>query len=179
MIILSSKINYTWILLLSTLFLFSACGKEDRARFTLPVEATFFVQPGLNSFETHFVKVQSVPIFLNTGLANSGMTKEAVTSIISGKGQLIPISTNIEYRLFNDFSINAISILNGDKLDEMYYQDVIRFDHTGNLELLSSISELRDIMINGVVDIEIKFNLRQSTLVATEHKIVFELEVFD
>lgn len=155
------------------------CGKDETPRFSIPVEAFFEIPAGLNTIETHFIPINGVVNFMQARLAQNNMTVDQVTSVQSGRGQIIALSPNVEYRLFNDITVNAISVTNQSKADEMYYQDFIEFDHDGNLELLSSISELKEIMLNGIFDMEVKVNLRQSSLVTTEHKIVFDLAVFD
>ncbi len=160
------------------IFLFSGCSKDEEPRFSMPVEITVFLDKGFSTIETYTIEIYSVPNQIHTRLAQNGMTADQVTSIVAGRGQIIPVTPNVQYRLLNNLVVNASSV-DDDNFNEMYYNDFVEFDHEGNLELLSSISELKDIMLDGVFDLQVKYNLRQSLLTVTEHKLRFDLLIYD
>ena len=163
---------------ISILLTFSGCSKDEEPRFTMPVEVVVFFDDGFSTVETYTTELYSVPNLMQIRLEQNGMTADQVTSIVAGRGQLIPVTANVQYQLLNNIIVNVSSVDNDD-LREMYYNDFIEFDHNGNLELLSSISELKDIMIDGVFDLQVKYNLRQSLLTQTEHRLKFDLLIYD
>ena len=167
------------VTVIATTLLFSGCSKDEEPRFTMPVEVTVFFPAEFNTIETHTVELFSVPNQMQARLAQNGITADQITSIVAGRGQLIPVTPNVQYQLINNIIINVSSIDSDTDINEMYYNDFIEFDHNGNLELLSSISELQNIMIDGVFDLQVKYNLRQSLLTATEHKLRFDLLIYD
>lgn len=167
------------LLVIATTLLFSGCSKDEEPRFTMPVEVTVFFPAEFNTIETHTVELFSVPNQLQIRLEQNGMTADQITSIVAGRGQLIPISPNIQYQFMNNMVVNVSPIDNDTDINEMYYNDFIEFDHSGNLELLSSISELKETMQDGVFDLQLKYTLRQSLLANTEHKLLFDLLIYD
>lgn len=169
----------TFLVVAATLLLITGCSKDEEPRFTMPVEVTVFFPAEFNTVETHTVELFSVPNQLQFRLEQNGMTADQITSIVAGRGQIIPISPNIQYQFMNNIVINASPIGDNTDLNEMYYNEFIEFDHSGNLELLSSISELKETMKDGIFDLQIKYNLRQSLLTGTEHKLLFDLLIYD
>lgn len=169
----------TFLLVITSTILLTGCSKDEEPRFTMPVEVTVFFPAEFNTVETHTVELFSVPNQLQIRLEQNGMTADQITSIVAGRGQIIPISPNVQYQFMNNIIVNVSPI--GDKTDinEMYYNEFIEFDHTGNLELLSSISELKETMKDGIFDLQVKYNLRQSLLTVTEHKLLFDLLIYD
>lgn len=164
--------------IIGSILLSPGCSKDEEPRFSMPVEVTVFFEDGFSTVETYTTEIFSLPNQMQTRLAQNGMTADQVTSIVAGRGQIIPVSPNVQYQLLNNIVINVSSVDNDD-LNEMYYNDFIEFDHNGNLELLSSISEIKDIMLDGVFDLQVKYNLRQSLLTRTEHKLRFDLLIYD
>lgn len=173
-----SKFIYSCSFAALLTLLVSGCSKDDPARLQIPVEIAFDIPNESNTFETHYRYLHSIPNFIKARLELENIAIEDVTSIQAGRGQLIPLSGNIDYRIYNDITITAISVNNSELIGEMYYNEFVDLDHTGNLELLSSISELRDIMIEGVFDLEIAYNLRQANVFNTEHRLTFNLAIF-
>ena len=176
------KVRLNLILLITAalgfVFMFSGCSKDEEPRLSIPVEVTVSFPAEFNTFATHTVEIFSIPNLLQSRLAQNGMTIDQITSIVAGRGQIVAVSPNVQYQLFNNVVVNVSSVDN-DNLNEMYYNDLIEFDHTGNLELFSSISELDEIMLDGVFDLEIKYNLRQSLLTTTVHSLRFNLLIYD
>ena len=177
---MKSRLSHLYILafLVSSIFLIPGCSKDEEPRFSIPVEVILFFPAEFNTVATHTREIFSVPNLIQSRLAQNGMTADQVTSIVAGRGQILPVSPDVQYQLFNNVVVNVSSVDNDD-IDEMYYNDFIEFDHSGNLELLSSISELKDVMLDGVFDLQIKYNIRQGLLTTTEHKLKFDLLVYD
>jgi hypothetical protein len=62
---------------------------------------------------------------------------------------------------------------------EMFYRENIPFSHDGELQLLSSISNLTDILSDPFVDIEIRIRLRNIVPTDIRNKLIFSYAVFD
>lgn len=157
----------------------SGCSKDEDPRFTMPVEVTVFIPAEFNTIETHTVELFSIPNQIQLALQQNGMAANQITSIVPGRGELIPVSPNVQYQLLNNITVNVSPVDDITDLNEIYYNDFVEFDHSGNLELLSSISELKNTMETGVFNLQMKYTLRQSLLTTTEHKLRFNLAVYD
>lgn len=166
------------IIFIATLII-SGCSKDEEPRFTMPVEVIVFLPAEFNTIETHTIELFSVPNQIQLALEQNGMTSDQITSIVPGRGELVPVSPNVQYQLLNNITVNVSPINDITDINEMYYNDFIEFDHSGNLELLSSISELKNTMIDGVFNLQLKYTLRQSLLTTTEHKLKFNLAIHD
>jgi len=177
------KERYRYILgctvLLVVAMIMGGCSNDEEPRFIMPVEVPVFFPSEFNTIETHTIELFSVPNQIQTWLSQNGITVDEITSIVAGRGQFVPITSGIQYRLLNNMVINVSPIDSETDINEMYYNDFVEFDHSGNLELLSSISELKDIMVDGVFDLQVKYTLRQSLLTPTEHVLRFDLLIYD
>jgi hypothetical protein len=162
-----------------TFFSFLSCGSDRSLLFEVNNEIEFLLPGGLNTIETHVFVIRSVPTFYRSSLSTNGVAEEDVISISATKARLIGSFGQIDYDFIDEISVRALSKTDQGLNKEMYYQDRIPFNQRGDLELFSSISELKDILSEEVIDMEIRIRLRQSTAVQLQNKLIFNYAVFD
>lgn len=160
-------------------FLTISCGKDQRELFVIDNEIEFILPGGLNTIETHIFLVRDVPTFFDQSLQTYGYREEDVTQIGSGRGLLTGSFQNIDYDFIGEISIRALSQRERGLSREMFYRENIPFTHDGELQLLSSISNLTDILSDPFVDIEIRIRLRDIVPADIQNKLIFSYAVFD
>lgn len=163
---------------LSIIILLS-CGKGQQELFEVDNEIEFILPGGLNTIETHVFVIRDVPTFIDESLQVYGYRKEDITQIGSGRGLLTGSFQNIDYDFIGEISIRAVSQKEAGLNREMFYRENIPFNHDGELQLLSSISNLTDIFTDPFVDIEIRIRLRNIVPTDLRNKLIFSYAVFD
>ena len=166
-------------LLVLTLFSFLSCGSDRSLLFEVNNEIEFLLPGGLNTIETHVFVIRGVPTFYRSSLNSNGVAEGDVISISAAKARLIGSFGQIDYNFIDEISVRALSKSGQGINKEMYYQDRIPFNQQGDLELFSSISELKDILSEEIIDMEVRIRLRQSTAVQLQNKLIFSYAVFD
>jgi hypothetical protein len=159
--------------------IFTSCGSDRTQLFEINNEIEFFIPGGLNTIETHVFVIRNVPSFFKSSLANHGATEEQIVSISAARAKLIGSFGQIDYDFIEEISVRAISKTDPTLNKEMYYQDRIQFNHSGDLELFASISELIEILTDEIFDMEIRIRMRQSSPVQLQNKLIFSYVVFD
>ena len=165
------------------LFLFSgvffSCGSDRTEVFEVDNEIEFITPGGLNTIETHVFVIRNVPTFIDNALQANGLNKDQVVGIGATKAKLIGAFGSIDYDFIDDISVRAISKTDPNLNKEMFFMDRISFNHNGDLELFSSITELREIMLDSIIDIEVRIRFRRAFPTQIQHRLVFSYAVFD
>lgn len=170
-----------WILIILCLGVFglNSCGKGKQELFEVDNEIEFVLPGGLNTIETHVFVIRDVPTFFDESLQAYGYRKEDISLIGSGRGLLTGSFQNIDYDFIGEISIRALSQKEIGLSREMFYRENIPFSHDGELQLLSSISNLTDILSDPFMDIEIRIRLRNIVPADIRNKLIFSYAVFD
>jgi hypothetical protein len=159
-------------------FLWS-CSSGPQELFVIDNEIEFILPGGLNTVETHVFIIRDVPTFFDQSLEAYSIRKEDVAQIGAGRGLLTGSFINIDYDFIGEISIRALSQRDRGLTREMFYRENIPFTHDGELQLLSSISNLTDIFTDPFVDIEIRIRLRNIVPTDLQNKLIFSYAVFD
>lgn len=175
----SNWFNIPLLMLLCLVTALSSCNKGGTPIFNFDLEVPLEFAAGQDPIETRTYPVYNVLNFLQAELDQRGLSIDDISSIQAGQGILVADSPNVDYSGFNSVIINAINITDQTDIKEMYYQDFIQLNHTGDLKLLSSISELKPIMANGTFHMEVKVRMRSVVPFTTRHKLKMTIEVFD
>ncbi|NNF34160.1 MAG: hypothetical protein HKN68_08630 [Saprospiraceae bacterium] len=158
---------------------FFSCGSDRQELFIVDNEIEFILPGALNTIETHVFIIRNVPSFYKTSLTANGASEEQVVSITATRARLMGSFGPVDYDFIAEISVRAISKTDPGLNREMYFQDRIPFNHSGDLELFSSISELREILSDEIFDMEVRIRLRQSTPLQIQNKLIFSYAVFD
>lgn len=172
---LPGKILITFMIVISLL----SCGSDRQELFIVDNEVEFILPGALNTIETHVFIIRNVPSFYRTSLSANGASDDQVVSITATRARLMGSFGTIDYNFIAEISVRALSKSDPGLNREMYFQDRIPFNQSGDLELFSSISELKDILSEEVFDMEVRIRLRQSTPLQIQNKLIFSYAVFD
>ncbi len=175
------KLNLLGIysIVFATLMTFSSCGSDRQELFIIDNEIEFLLPGALNTIETHVFIIRNVPSFYRANLAVNGASDEQVVSITATRARLSGSFGVVDYNFIDEISVRAISKTDPGLNREMYFQDRIPFNQSGDLEMFSSISELKEILSEEVFDMEVRIRLRQSTPLQLQNKLMFSYAVFD
>lgn len=156
---MKNSILYT-ILIMAVLQM--SCGADVEPLFTIDVEAEFILPPGLNTFDTHYFRINNVPTRAKNFLG-ANFDKSAIGRISANRAELNARFSNIDWSIVREISIHAISPLNPEVSKEIFYHDRVEFQGVKELQLLSSLSEVKDILVEDIMTLEVRINFRRTT----------------
>lgn len=169
-----------FILVLAALALTTeSCSKGATPAFEVALEFEFDipnsgVAPGFRGTRT----VSGLQTFFAENLSTNGVSQASVTSISSGRAVFRSLQ-NVDLSFIREISILAVDRETPDIKRELFYRTDIRFDEGFSIELLGSLSELKDILSDPLVDIEIVLDYRNTIPINFIGELQFTYLVFD
>jgi len=139
--------------------IFDGCTSGPEPLFTLPMEVNFTIPPGLNNFDTHYFIYERIPTFYRNYV--NAANESSVDHVNAGRGEIRARLDNIDWSIVREVAIHVVDPNNPEINKEAFYQDVVQFSGVEELRLFSSLPELKDILFNDFVTIEIRFNFRR------------------
>ncbi len=162
------------LLLLSLIPFFSGCGEEEEILFTFTLQEEFFLPAGLNAFTQHvFLQRGAISNYMNV-LEATSYTDDDVAEVQPGRAQMRGRQGNEFHGHIDELIIRAV---NPDDLTdkiEIFYQDRVRRDESGDLDLFGSTTEVKEWMTRDELDLEIIFIFR--TVTSQSQDLLFDLE---
>ncbi|MFT6807979.1 MAG: hypothetical protein ACJA01_001202 [Saprospiraceae bacterium] len=158
MILLFKRYGILLGLILSA-FVFNGCDSGPDPLFTFPMEVNFTIPPGLNSFDTHYFVYERIPTFYRNYVDAS--SESSVDHINAGRGEIRARLDNIDWSIVREVAIHIVDPNDNNINKEAFYQDVVQFSGVEELRLFSSLPELKDILFNDFITVEIRFNFRR------------------
>ena len=147
-------------LFISILFL-GSCSNAPDALFQITTEAEFEIAPGLNTIETFIFPINQVPTNF-TALSN-GADPNTIGSIQPSRAIITAPFVNFDWSIVREVSVRAISRRNPELNFEIFFQDQISLNNQNELRLFSSLSDVKDILIDESFNLEVRFNFRNIT----------------
>lgn len=147
------------IALLSTSFL--SCTDGLNVLFDFETESDFTIPAGLNTFETFYFPINRVPT--NIENFSVGTDETLITSILPSRASITAPFIAFDWSRIQEVAVYAISIRDPQRREEIFYQDQINFNELNELRLFSSTVDVRDILQEEFVNIEVAFRFRNVT----------------
>lgn len=166
------------LFLLAQMLLFTGCTKQTPSLYEVNLEREFDIPAGLNNIETHYLFLRNVPTFYKQFATANGVDSAGIQSVRAARGLLTSQFQNINFDFIDRISISVVSRNDPNIRREMYYLDEVPFNTGPELRLLSSVTELREVIREEFVDIEIRLNLRVSSGTSIRTKLNFSYAVF-
>lgn len=150
------------IFILSTcgLFSLSGCRKNDNIILDGSFDTRFVIPSGLNTVLTHYITIQNVYTDFTRKASSAGIALEEVKKMQASYGKIRAVSANHDLDFIQDISVVIISRINPERKVEMYYSEFVPFQVDQEIKLQSGSSELKDILDEDFIDIEIRMNIR-------------------
>jgi hypothetical protein len=142
-----------------SLSFFTSCGKSDVPEILVESRCDFIIK-NTSTLVTTYAPILNVPVFYNTTISNN--------SLDDTNAEVLPYSciirgafADIPYDFLQDIAVYAVSIKNPTVKKEMFYLENIPYNQGPILELFPSINNLKDIMQEDIIDIEVRVNLKK------------------
>jgi hypothetical protein len=142
-------------------FLVTSCDKGIIIAYEGRAEAEFIIPLGLNTVETHFITVKDVPTFFRQNAERFNVDTTNIKNVQASKGLLRAKFNDAEFDFIERISVWAVSQKDPNFKREMYYLDFNPLNTREELRMLSSTSELKQILNNDFINLEFRLNLRR------------------
>ena len=162
------------ILLLLSVTSFSCTNLED-ALFEMRVDADFTIPPGLNSFDTHHFIIRDVPTRFRNFVSNPDDVN--IGTVRPSQATLSALFVGIDWAIIREISVHVVSDTNPNLSKEVFFNDRINSSQVKDLELLSSLSEVKDILFQDFLTLEVRLNFRRVTSAEVEGRITMNFNV--
>lgn len=137
------------------------CTDDANILFQINMETDFSIAPGLNTFETFIFPVSRVPTNIDAFIVNTDPSD--IEGIYPMRATLTAPFVNFDWSIVRLVSVHAISTTDPDLQKEIFYQDQISLNEQNELRLFSSSTEVKDLLLDQSINIEIRFNFRNIT----------------
>jgi hypothetical protein len=146
---------------LSVLFISSfSCTKDKPILFVGNFDADLEIPAGLNTVETHYFILRNIPVYFLQNALLSGVDTSKISNISAGRGSINHILGSQDLDFISTVSIYVVSRKNPTVKREMFYLDFVPFATRREIRLLSSTTELKDVLKEDVVDLEVRLLFR-------------------
>lgn len=142
------------------LILFLQCKKDDDFLYSGQFDTRFVIPSGLSTVLTHYITLQNVYTDVHRRANNAGLDIEKIKSIKTSYGRMLSTLPGDDLDFIQDISVTLISRTNSALKTEMYYSEFVPFNVDNEIRLQSGAAELKQILKDDFVDIEIRLNLR-------------------
>lgn len=155
-----------------------SCQKDAGERlFDFRTEVNLDIPPGLGTFSTHYFVIDNIPSRYKLQRESAGVSEESVVNILASHANIIPRFQDIDYGFIRDISLRFFNE-EGEAKIEGFYLDEIKFSEPNELRLLSSISNLKEILSKPYFSLEIRINFKTFTPSNGENIIKLNFSAF-
>ncbi|MBT8232617.1 MAG: hypothetical protein HKO66_09580 [Saprospiraceae bacterium] len=121
----------------------------------------FRIDLGLSTLEAHsFIKSQ-IPIPLQFALNNNGLTDADLDQVVAQRAFLRPkFGDEINLDFVNTVKVSIVDPVTL-RPKEIFFMDFVNFGFKTEIELMPSLTDIKDIVINDNATIEVKLQFRQ------------------
>ena len=164
-----------YLLLAIGLILFS-CNRDKREElFVMPDHVDFTIQPGLNTFDTHFYVYGTKPSQLNAVLDATGHTIDEVKSIEAKQAFLSGIFQDVNLNFIDKVSVWIFDPFDQDNKIEFLYLDPIPYRNKTSIQLFPGIADISEWIERDYFGIEVRLNFREVTPSSIDMRLNWEL----
>lgn len=170
------EITYRLFLCLIAMGMAMSCNKDNREELVeLNYSVDFEIQPGLNTFDTHFFVISPLNSQFDTRLASSGHTKDEVGAVEPKEGNLASVFKDVNLDFIHKVSVYIFDPFNPADKIEFFYLDPIPYKSKTVIHLFPGIANLYDWIDRGFFGVEVRLNFRDITPALTQMRLEFDL----
>ncbi len=133
-----------WIFLF-IIFSFFSC-KTKVPVFEIYQEVNFTIPSGKDPIATHYFKIRDIPSFLNQNLEEKQISLSDIDQLYAGRGKIVSIYPNTNFGIISKMSISIYKKDDYNNRTEIYYRDEVPLNLRGEIKLLSTGVDVRDII---------------------------------
>ncbi len=146
--------TFFFIILIS----FFSC-KTKTPVFEIFQEVNFTIPAGKDPIATHHFLIHDIPSFLNQNLKEKEISLSNINQLYAGKGKFLSIYSNANFGVISKMSVWIYKKGDYNNSIEIYYRDNVPLNLNGEIKLLSTGEDVRDILSGDLyeMDIEMQF----------------------
>lgn len=166
-----------WSYLVGLLLILS-CHKDKRTElFELNHFVDFDIQPGLNTFDTHFFVISPLASSYDEKLTASGRTPDEVIGIEAKDAYLSSTFKDVNLKFIDRISVHIFDPFNPSDKIEFFYLDPVPFKNQTSIRLFPGIADISDWVDQEFFGIEVRLNFREVTPSFTQMRMEFDIRV--
>ncbi len=155
------RILFSFFITIFLIFL-SGCSSDSPPVFVMNLEADFKIPAGLNTLDTHYFVLRGVPTFSRT-YVNNQEGRDAISGVFPSRAEINARFDRLDWAIIQEISIWAVSASDSSIKREIFYENRIDFSNVRELKLSSSLSEVKDILFQDQLTLEVRIRLRNIT----------------
>lgn len=148
-------------LCLFSLIGFYSCSNTVEELYLLQIEARFDIPAAANTFDTHYFIIDRVPTFHSTFQGN--VDPNSVTGILPQRALIDATVFDFDWSNVSRAAVYLSPIGNIDDRHEVFYLERIGFNEMKDLKLLSSITNVQDLLQQEFVTVQVALQFRSIT----------------
>lgn len=136
------------------------CSREDIIAADGSLIVNFEIKPGLSPLETHYFIVENIPSIYAQSLTQKGLTKENIKQVNATSGLLASRLGGGNLSFISNVSVRIFQKSDSKNRLEVLYNEQIPVTSNSSIQLIPALSDIRSIVENELVDIEIRLQFR-------------------
>lgn len=141
--------------------------------FEIYQEVNFIIPTGKDPLATHHFLIHNIPSFLKENLDRKGLKLSDIKELYAGRGKLESIVYNSNFGIINKLSISIYKKEDNFNSHEIYYHDEIPFVNKGELKLLSTGEDIREILSLDKYEMDVEIQFKNFTTEEIECRMTF------
>ncbi len=146
--------------------------------FRINEEVSFTIPAGLSPLLVHHFQIKNIKSSLSEVLEESKIDIEAIKELYAGKGKFVSFYNNSNYGIIDKLSVWINKSGDEENQFEIYYLDEVPLNRKGELKLLSSGQDIREVLKNDKYDIDIEVRLKYVITEPIESRFLFSFVAF-
>lgn len=167
------------IFALGVITLFNSCTETLEPLFFVTVDRDFVIPGNLNTIETHFFELKNVPTLLEENLTVFNRTLDDVTSINPGDASFTVNFDNVDWTFIQKVEVYVVSRTDPNNKIRMFFSNEPDFNNRSSLNMFNSFVDIKDIMKEGIIDLEVRIKTRTFVPGNVATRLTFNYGVFD
>ena len=153
----------------------SGCSSSPPPLFVMNLEADFTIPAGLNTLDTHYFVLRGIPTF-SRNYVNNPAGRAAVSGVFPRRAEINARFDQLDWAIVQEISIWAVSSSDSSIKKEVFYENRIDFSNVRELRLSSSLSEVKDILFQDQLTLEVRIRLRNITPFEIDTRLTLNFE---
>lgn len=151
---------------------FLSCNTKTPV-FEIYQEVSFLMPAGKDPIATHHFIINDIPSFLNSNLTQRGLKLSDLKELYAGYGKLESIVYDSNFGVIDRISVWIYIKGDYDNRMEIYYHDEIPYTRKGELKLLSTGEDAREVLLEDKYEMDVEIQFRGFTSESIETRLTF------
>lgn len=158
------------------LLVFGSCQKADEPLFEFQIETPVSILSGLNNIEAHYIFISNVPTNIASYLGSRDPS--SIARMVPIDAVLRSRSGGVPFNIIREISIRVIPSSDLNDRREVFYQNIIPLNHSGDLKLFGSLTEIKDILLNDKINLEIRLTFKTFTITELDNTLIMNFNAY-